>query len=149
MRLNARTSYARILLVLAAGSGALLALTPRWLFPVCEMQIRTDAGGLIPMRCNWSASMLVALGILAGVLAVAGAVSRAASSARMSAYAASGVFVVALLVPTTLIGVCAAPTHPCRAGTLPASLVVASAGVLFSIAAAALLSIPDPQETAA
>lgn len=132
---------ARVLLVLAAGISALLAMTPRWLFPVCSAKVSTATGGLVPMKCAWSANVLIALGVLAAGIATVGALWKRPGPVAASALSLAGVFIVALLVPTALIGVCAAPTHPCHAGTLPATLSEAGLGLVLSLPAVGLAAV--------
>lgn len=140
INLTTRLKAARALLGLAVACGALLALTPRWLLPVCADKVKTAAGGLTPMRCAWSANVLIALGVVAVVLAVVGLLTRSGTALGMNALALTCIFALAILVPTKLIGVCGAPTHPCRAATLPAVLAVAGLGLLVSVAAGVLVT---------
>ena len=95
------------------------------------------------MRCTWSANSLVGLGVLALVLSAAGSLSRTRPELRMSAISLAGVFALALLVPTKLIGMCGAPTHACRAATLPAVLAEAGLGLVFALAAALISSLGE------
>lgn len=132
---------ARVCLGAVAVLGLLLAATPVWLFRVCPDPIKTAGGGLVPMRCAWSARMLVALGVLVAVVAIIGLLSNERAAVRASAWGVSAVLVTAMLVPTKLIGVCSSPTHPCRAGTLPAVLIVSGLALTLAVAAGLLVSV--------
>jgi hypothetical protein len=150
--MTTRAKAARALIGVSGLAAVALIATPWWLLPVCEahgLRLQTAAGGFVPMKCSWSANVLVALGVLALGLALVGLALRQRESLRVDAIALAAIYTLALLVPTKLIGVCMAPTHPCRAATLPAVLAEAAFGLACAVAAAALVSLaekPEPSE---
>lgn len=131
----------RTLLGVAGLCALVLAATPWWLLPVCEAfgsRLRTATGAYVPMRCTYSANVLVAVGVLTVLLAAVGAMSRSREAFRLCALALACMFALALMVPTKIVGVCAGPTHPCHAGTLPAVMAAAGAGLALAAVAGVL-----------
>jgi len=106
---------------------AVIVLTPRFIFPVCEA----------PMHCYYS--FMAEIGTAAIIFAAAAAMlfSRGMEAVRMLGVvsAVSGVSVI--LYPAMLIGVCGSPRMACHYGALPVwnlmgvVLVLMSAAVFF------------------
>lgn len=104
--------------------GALIALLPHTIFPVCSGTIETAAGSTVPMKCHWTAQAELGVG---GLIAFGGLLllllpSLQAKKAVALMTAASAVLAAA--IPTVLIGVCKMETMGCRMLTLPALLVL-------------------------
>lgn len=100
--------------------GALVALTPFHLFPVCPGRVPTVMGGVVPMKCHWMGRAVLgdaALTLTAG-LVLFFCRQPAARLAVAVLLAVTGLLIV--LTPSMLIGVCAVETMPCRMGTAPA-----------------------------
>jgi hypothetical protein len=156
-RSNRQILLAGILIVL----GALIIVTPWYIFPICEVEgitshpessmsmgaaSDTSAGtgaGTI-MKCGYTARAEAAVGalvILAGLtlLALPGRDARRALGVNVI-----GLGVVTVLIPTILIGVCSAANAPCRIGTLPALILL---GVLTAIAGIFLVFSRDEPKT--
>ena len=104
-----------------AALGLLLTAIPLRLLPVCAVQ-----HGASPMKCHWSGQMLAGFGVTFFLLALLLFACRTAG-VRMGISAAAVLFaVMAGMVPAYLIGMCGAPTMPCRTGTYPAVMIVLS-----------------------
>jgi hypothetical protein len=137
--------------------GALIVITPWYIFSVCEAKGVTShqmskmsstegsdqpagmSAGTI-MRCGYTARAEAAVGalvILAGLTLIA---LPERDSRKALGIIGIGLGVVTVLVPTFLIGVCTAPDAPCRIGTLPALIIL---GILTIIAGIILVFFRD------
>ncbi|MCR5347674.1 MAG: DUF4418 family protein [Fretibacterium sp.] len=126
----------KFLLGLNAVLGAALALTPFVLFPVCA-DPKPDG---TPMFCWYSGIFITAMGVVVLILSLLSLRGKlTAFFAVLSAAAA----LMSWLVPNRTVsiagtgwacGLCADPTHACRAVTLPALGVLVTAVILVSIA---------------
>ena len=143
--------------------GALIIVTPWYIFPICEAKGvtshstssmsmgaagDTSAGtsAATIMKCGYTARAEAAVGalvILAGLtlLALPGRDSR-----RALGVIGIGLGAVTLLIPTVLIGVCNAADAPCRIGTLPALILL---GVLTAITGIILVFSRDEPKASA
>ena len=113
-------------------AGALLALVPIILLPVCEGTIATASGGSVPMKCFWTARTELGAGALVAFGGILYCVFRNAGIRFGIAIMTAGAALLAMAFPTVLIGVCASETMPCRMGTLPAIVLF---GALVLVAA--------------
>ena len=55
--------------------GALMALVPQFVFPLCETTLETAFGGVLPMRCHWTGQAEIGVGFLqylAGIIQIGG-----------------------------------------------------------------------------
>lgn len=111
-----------------AVAGALLAVVPGWILPVCTVE-----HGKTPMKCHWSGSMLTGFGWTFIAIAILLFFSRSWQVRLGIAATALLVVVTVALTPTYLIGMCAMPTMPCRTGTYPAALVLLAGIALINI----------------
>jgi len=105
--------------------GVLTVLAPHALFPVCAGTVATAAGGVMPMKCFWTARAASGLGI---VILFAGVMLFFAKQPAFRAGVALALMPVSLLtalVPLHVIGVCPSEAMPCRMGTLPALCLLA------------------------
>jgi hypothetical protein len=129
---------------LCLGMGILYIAVPHTLLPVCEYA-ETAMGGHAAiaspmghstqshMACFWTARAELGLGMLiifGGLLpALSNSIEQRLGITLM--FAASSVLGAA--IPAVLIGVCPGETMPCRAGTLPALLILSGLFFLFSL----------------
>lgn len=120
--------------------GLLLILGPVYLFPVCQykgMMIELKNGGLMPMKCSYTARAEIVLAVLTisiGIFLQA----RQSGSRRLLYGLLLIIAILVILVPTWLIGVCMSPTMPCRAGTLPFLELIG--GLLIAVSVFGLVS---------
>lgn len=140
--------------------GIAIVITPWYIFPVCEAKGMTShsmfekmgdnqaasmASGML-MKCGYTARAEAAVGIiviLAGLVLFA---QKARKYRKVLGGAIAGFGILAILIPTVLIGVCNAPDAPCRIGTLPALILL---GALTIVAGAIVVLTHDeiPKET--
>jgi hypothetical protein len=140
-------------------AGALYILIPHFIFPVCDL-VKTDSPHAVAAMaghvhagmdmgeatgavmeavstakavCFYTAKAELGLGILIILGAIwLMAVKNPGQRSGIMAMQASAA-VVGALFPTALIGVCASESMPCRAGTLPALVILSVLFFLFSI----------------
>jgi hypothetical protein len=135
--------YIQVLLCLAAG--LLYIAVPHVLLPVCEYAALAPAGhmpgALMPlpehsaathMVCYWTARAEAGLGglLIFGALLLLLSSSRERRSGILLTLAGGALLGAA--IPSLLIGVCRQESMPCRAGTLPALLLLS--GFFFLLA---------------
>ena len=135
----------RALAVVSGVFGLLIAIVPQFLLPVCSASIETKAGRFIPMRCFWTARVELAVGALIILVSILLFFSRNKSATLYLQIVLTGLGVVALLLPTNLIGVCMSPTMPCRVGTLPGLIVLSGLVIVVGLVGVALALRKDPQ----
>jgi hypothetical protein len=128
----------RALAVISGALGLLIATVPQFLLPVCSGSIETKAGRFIAMKCFWTGRAELAVGALIVLVSILLFFSRNRSAALPLNITLVGLGVVALLVPTSLIGVCMSPTMACRVGTLPGLVVLSSLIIVIGLAGIAL-----------
>jgi hypothetical protein len=116
--------------VLGAGLlalGVLIAVTGWYIFPVCEVEgkfVETKAGKLLPMPCGYTARAETGVGALVALAGVGMVALPSYGSRRAFGVMTAGLGVVAMALPTVLIGMCAAPDHICRVATAPTLLLL-------------------------
>lgn len=108
-------------------AGFLYMLIPQFILPVCEYV----SGNGPPMKCFWSARTELGLGaavIFGGLLLLllGNTAARLGISLMLLAVAILGA-----AIPTVIIGVCRSDYMPCRAGTLPALMILSGLLVIF------------------
>ncbi len=131
-----------IILVLLALA---IAIVPQ--FTDCEAQGRSIVlpnGATIPMKCHWTARAEIATAV--PLVAVGGMIAASRRRQTIRALAAIGMLLgaVSLLLPSSLIGVCANSDMLCNMVMRPALMF---AGVLaIAVSLVALLSTPAQDE---
>ena len=135
----------RALAVISGVLGLLIATVPQFLLPVCSGSIETKAGSFISMKCFWTGRAELAVGALIVLVSILLFFSRKRSTALPLHITLVGLGVVALLLPTSLIGVCMSPTMACRIGTLPGLVVLSSLVIVTGLAGIALSIRKEPQ----
>ncbi len=113
--------------------GLLITLTPQFVFPVCSAGVPTASGGVVPMKCFWTARAVLGDGAaiaLSGLLLFFIKTPGVRLGAALLPLAAGA---LAVLTPHWLIGVCPGEMMACHMGTLPALTLL---GLLAVLAAA-------------
>ena len=110
---------------IVTGFGLLLAVTVKFLLPPCHAMLTLVSGTMVPMKCHWSSQMIAGLGILIACEGIFLGVMRPVAARQALGIVVMLTAILAMAVPTVLIGVCDAVAMPCRAGMLPATLVIA------------------------
>jgi Domain of unknown function (DUF4418) len=129
--------YLLILGVAFVTLGILVAVTPWYIFPVCEMYgmyATTSAGKEMLMPCGYTAR--AETWMAAPMLILAGAIlplSKTKESRRAISIFSVWLGALVLLLPIYIIGICANPEHPCMVGTLPALVLLGSATIAVSL----------------
>jgi cytochrome bd-type quinol oxidase subunit 2 len=111
-------------------------------FMDCQSQgkaIELPNGMSLPMKCHWTARAEMALAVPLLLCGVSMLVCRRSGSCRQQAVLVAALGLSVVLLPTVLIGVCAAPDMACRALMKPVLilaglLVVALGAVCFVLA---------------
>ena len=109
---------------IVTGLGALLAVTVKFLLPPCHAMLTLVSGTQIPMKCHWSSQVIAGLGMLITCEGILLGVMRPVAARQALGIVVMLTAMLAITVPTVLIGVCDAAIMPCRAGMLPATLVL-------------------------
>lgn len=130
-------SPALFLLWLNTVLGVVLALTPFVLFPVCA-ELKPDG---TPMKCWYSGIFITIMGIAAVAFALLSILGKlpvvftilSAAAALMCWLVPNGI--IGLTGENWACGLCADPSHACRAVTLPALGTLVVAIVIVSVAA--------------
>jgi hypothetical protein len=97
-----------------------------------------ESGKQIPMKCLWSARAELALGIPLLVAGLLMALARLRESVRSLSIMGIVLGVLIILIPTSIIGVCANPDMVCLSIMKPLMIVVGILTVLVSLAALVL-----------
>lgn len=113
--------------------GILLALIPIVIFPVCTGKIELMNGKTLFMKCHWTAMAELMIGILIvsnGILLIGFKKHETRIALSIMLFLTA---LIALLVPTVVIGMCETATMACRVGTEPALIVVSVITMLLGI----------------
>ena len=135
----------RALAVSTGVLGLLVAVVPQVVLPVCSASIETKAGTLIPMKCFWTARAELAVGALIVLASILLFLSRSRSATLSLCCILTGLGIVAVLLPTFLIGVCPGPTMPCHTGALPGLILLGSLVAIAGLAGMVLASRRESQ----
>ncbi|MCX6689666.1 MAG: DUF4418 family protein [Methanoregula sp.] len=130
--------------------GALIVITPWYIFPVCEAK-GVSSHSMSPMasvagsdqstgmstgalmKCGYTARAEAAVGALVIIAGLALIALPNRISRKAVGIAGIGLGVVTALIPTILIGVCNAADAPCRIGTLPALIILGILTIVVGI----------------
>ena len=103
------------ILLLAA---VLYIVGPESIFKVCEV-------GDKPMKCHWSVLAEIGVAILLIGIAAVYVLTKTAREKGILSFLAILNSIVAILIPSVLIGGCGMKTMPCQSSTFPAYYVIA------------------------
>jgi hypothetical protein len=118
-------------------------------FTDCQSQGRAITlanGTTIPMKCHWSAQAELVAAVPIGLVGILMVSSKKKESGRILAVLGIALGILAILIPTMLIGVCAAMGMSCNMIMRP---VLILSGVLVIVASLAHLTISERQPTTA
>lgn len=111
-------------------SGLLLAGMPQFFPSVCDRMVATASGGSVPMKCFWMARAELGTGALVFFSGLLYCVCHDAGVRFGITAMTMGTALLAIALPTVLIGVCPSETMDCHMGTRPA-LILAGTAVFF------------------
>ena len=120
--------------------GLLVALTPRYILPVCEF------AGKKPMNCGFMGRTEILIGIIVISIAVGTFLSKGAEALRLLMLVAVVTGATVLLVPEVL-GYCPSSQMPCHYGTVPMLRLLGMLLVIVSSVGLALSRGGEPQST--
>ncbi len=106
--------------------GALVAATPRFLFPVCEFSgifMQLGNGKTAYMLCHYTAVASYILGALIVLIGITLMLSRERESRRMLSVVLAGVAVAVTITPV-ILPICMNPDDPCNHGAKPLLIVL-------------------------
>jgi hypothetical protein len=110
-------------------------------FTNCSAEGRTltlKNGKTVAMKCTWSAKAELALGIPLLAVGVLMAISRRKETIRSLSVLAGIIGVLVILIPSSLIGVCASADMDCNSIMKPTMIVCGILIILASLAALVL-----------
>lgn len=119
--------------IIVIALGVLLSLIPLILFPVCNNIIELTNGKTLFMKCHWTARAELLVGILMifdGMLIISFKKHETGLALSIMLFLLG---LMALLIPTEVIGMCETITMPCRVGTKPALIVVSVITMIVAI----------------
>ncbi|MCX6007053.1 MAG: DUF4418 family protein [Chloroflexi bacterium] len=119
-----------IIIVLAVS----IAAIPQ--FTTCGSQgkmLTTSTGTVIPMKCTWTGQAELALSLPLFAVGVLLLISRRKESLRNLSFMGMILGALVILLPTNLIGVCAAPGMICISVMMPAMIFFGTLTILTSI----------------
>lgn len=126
---------ASLIMILAV----LVAVIP--MFTDCESagrMLTLADGRQISMKCHWTGRAELALGVPLLAVGAMMMVSRRKESRRILGIAGTTLGAVAILLPTSLIGVCMNPDMPCVSTMKPALILMGALVIGVSLATVAL-----------
>lgn len=106
--------------------GALVAVTPRFLFPVCEYHgilMQLPNGKTDHMHCYYTAMASYVIGPLICLIGLTLLLAKARETFRLLSVVLGGAAAIAFLVPM-VFPVCQNPDHPCNHGAKPMIIVL-------------------------
>ncbi|HEX3077164.1 MAG TPA: DUF4418 family protein [Lachnospiraceae bacterium] len=99
---------------------------PLSIFKICE-------AGDHPMKCYWSSKAEIGVALILVVVAVLYYFSKTTREKTVLAILATALGIVAILIPSVLIGGCGMKTMPCQKSTFPAYYVTSAILIVISI----------------
>ena len=112
-----------------------LAIAP--VFSDCESggkMLTTADGRSVSMKCHWTGIAEIAAAVPLGIAGIYATRARRKETTRFAAIVGAGSAVIALLLPTVLIGTCMSPTMLCNLLMRPILLAAGILAVVVSIA---------------
>jgi hypothetical protein len=119
--------------IIVVSLGVLIAIIPQAIFPVCTDKIELLNGKSLFMKCHWTAMTELLIGMLIvfdGILLIIFKKTETCIVLNIMLFLLG---FTALLLPTTVIGMCESPAMPCGIGTEPALIVVSIIIMIFGL----------------
>lgn len=116
--------------------GALVAITPRYIFPVCEYYgVRMDMGmgKSLPMSCYYTDRASLLIGIIIAVIGIAIIIASRPETLRPLALVLAGAGAATILVPTWLFPVCHNADMHCNQGAKPSLIVLGVISMMTAV----------------
>ncbi len=104
----------------------LLIVGPHTIFKVCEVMEK-------PMRCYYSARAEIGIAVILLVIAILYFFTKTKRERVLVNIAVIPIGIVALLIPSILIGGCGMKTMACQAATFPAIYAISALMMIFSL----------------
>jgi hypothetical protein len=120
------------------------------LFTDCLSQGRsltTTTGMTVPMKCHWSAIAEMVLAVPLGLIGLLTITSKKNETHRALGVSGGALSVLAILIPTSLIGVCANPAMMCNMVMRPTIILTGSIALAASLAVFFTSMKMDNQDT--
>lgn len=108
-------------------AAVLYIVGPKSIFRVCEV-------GEKPMKCYWSTQSLIGIAIILLGIAVVYALTKTKREKLLISAISIVTNIIAILIPSVLIGGCKMKTMACQSTTFPAVYVIGAVAILISIA---------------
>ncbi len=125
----------RLIVALMIVTGVVVALIPHYIFPVCQYEgkfVETKGGGLIPMRCTYTARVETIIGVGLTFVSLMLLIAREKETRVFLSIVIAAKGLAVILVPE-FIGFCQSPMMPCVSGTVPALRIAGGAVFLLSL----------------
>ena len=106
--------------------GALIALTPRFLFSVCEYNgifMQMGMGKTAHMPCYFTARGAYIVGILIALIGITIVLAKARETVRLLSVVLAGAAIAVVLLPV-VFPICPNPDDPCNHGAQPMLIVL-------------------------
>jgi len=116
--------------------GGLVAITPRYIFPVCEyFGVRMDMGmgKSVPMGCYYTDRASLLIGVLIAIIGIAVIIASRPATLRPLALILAGAGAATILVPTWLFPVCHNADMHCNQGAKPALIVLGILAMIIAV----------------
>lgn len=114
--------------------GALVAATPRYLFPVDEfsgLYTQLPNGMSDFMHCHYALMASYLMAPLIGIIGITLMLAKTREAVQLLSVIMGGAFTAVLLIPV-VFPMCANPDHPCNRGTKPLLMVLGMIGMMMS-----------------
>jgi hypothetical protein len=122
MKQSTRTGLAGAVIAL----GMLVAITPRFLFSICEYNgifMQLGAGKTAHMPCYYTARGAYIIGTLVALIGITLLLAKARETVRLLSVVLGGAGIAVMLLPI-LYPICPNPDEPCNHGTKPMLIVL-------------------------
>jgi hypothetical protein len=113
--------------------GVLVAITPRYIFPVCEyfgVRMQEMNGTSEPMGCYYTARASLILGLVIVVVGIALFLATQPQTRSLLAMVLAGASVLVILTPTVFFPICHNPDMHCNKGSKPMLIVLGIASLI-------------------